>query len=449
MHSLTALTTIRFAKHVVAADEFQSALSRIKSTASSIPKARASVEVNDIADWIDTYRRQIIWNETVMEAAIKGFLDKKRVSRPSKAEIVKFAVSAIVNVEVEPGLVRINLSDDAKTRVNRSRPLSSTRHQIASLKYKLIVTARAILAEALDENYERLIANGVVEAERDLNDDTGSIIYQEENSRIEIAPAAPSNRLDLRALVLDALADLVEPETLRRAHNVNPRIVSLVSVYENRFALDTPDDDILLYSSGVKLVNALATAERPTYEDETLPGEFIEALKTLLVHHEAYIWSVPRIREVIEHRRRTLESYGTQVIDRAQIQHDILQNFVERDDLFGRRTRQTIKEYSEVDNEALPSAIGPEALRYGMLRGALQFMGRIVVQARKTGSKAIGVATASVIGAAASLAVKHSSIYPPIVSFFEHNLDRLTHLASTAQDWHWLQYVISFLRMRG
>lgn len=133
-HLLRSFTNRAFSKYVTSSEDLQIALAKIGLAASQIPKARATVEVNKIAAWLDTYRRQIIWDERTMEAALAEILEKKIRGKLPKADILKLATSSIKDIEIEPGSIRLNLSEEAKIKVYNSRPLTSTKNQILSLK---------------------------------------------------------------------------------------------------------------------------------------------------------------------------------------------------------------------------------------------------------------------------------------------------------------------------
>lgn len=431
-----------FTSLVKSSEDVKVLLGRIRSVGANIPRARGSIQVRSIDGWFESYRRQIVWNVPVFDTII----EENQSNLPASKERVSIELKpTITDINIELGLVELSLSDTPSARVNISKPLESTQRYITRLKLRLMNFAAEALETSVSQNFE-LVFHGA-DAERALNDDMGSVAFQEEHDLIEIAPGHDGERADLRAIVADALADISDPVLLNRVSQRNRKAADLIRSYVQRFEANSPEADILLYSSGVKISTSMDSLANPTYDDERPPQEFLDGLRTLIIHHEAYIWSVPRIREVIELRRRTLESYSANVVIRSSLQSELLDEIGKAEDMVGPRTRSAITDVNELLKEPVPVAVGPEAMQYGLLRGALQFMGRAIVQARKATIQ-VGQLAATKLAASVIVAgVTTSPLYPQIVQFFQAHAGKILHLASSAQDWSWLQYVFQIMKL--
>ena len=431
-----------FASRVKEAEDVKIVLARIALVGKTVPRARGSVQVRSIDEWFESYRKQIVWDVARFEEIVDRNQRRVRIAKEAVSDELKVAIQ---DINTELGLVELSLTDYASNRVNVSRPLQTTQRYVATLKSRLKVIAADSLAASVSQSFELVFQSA--DAERALNDDLGSVAFQQENNLIEIAPGREGERADLRALVADALADVSDPGLLKVVDQRNRQAADFVRVYAQRFEANSPESDLLLYSSGVKISQAMSSLTNPEHEDERVPQNFLNGLGTLIVHHEAYIWSVPRIREVIELRRKTLESYSPTLVTRSNLQSSLLEGLGRAEDMVGPRTRATIADINEPVQALAQVGVGLEAMQYGLLRGALQFMGRAIVQARKAAIQ-VGQATAKkvVVGAIAT-AVVASPLYPPIERFFGNHLEKLVQLAASAHDWGWLQYVLQIMRI--
>ena len=434
-----------FARKVRGSEDIKATLSRIGSSGSRIPRMRATLIVNPVDTWFDVYRKQLIWNEALSEHVVEELLEEAARTPPTKDIATEQFRRCLDSIAIEPGLVVLTLSEIAETRINESRPLTTTTRLINVLESKLTTIAQEAIGETIIRQFDFIFPGRDKEAEQALNNNAGSIAFQEENGRLEIAPEEDGPRIDLKMLVADSLNDLTEPGLLNRVDNVNKRAGELVRGYAAHFYSNSPESDILLYSSGIKLFHAVSSFENPSYDEDKPPQEFIDSVKTLLVSHESFIWSIPRIREVIELRRKTVESYSSSIFDRFSLQSEILREVANADDIVGQRSRIALREFGESENDLAPIGVGTEAIQYGLLRGVLQYMGRSVVRARKAGLSIAKSTSANIASISLAVAIRADPMFGPIQHFLNSHVEQLTKLASSVQDWRWLQFVINLL----
>ncbi len=434
-----------FRASVQDSEEIKSTLQRIKVAGNKVPRARGVVHVGTVEDWFDIYRKHLLWHDDILESNLISLLNSEDKNSLTSKKITSSLRSSFSKIVISPGLVELKLSSSALERVNISKHLVNTERLIGILTELLMKHFEAALAQGVSWYINAFLPEEQQESERQLNDDTGSVVFRADDGFLEITSGPASERSDIRVLVSDALADLLEPSLISSAEQRNKRTGILARSYKENFDSSLPDNDLLLYSIGVKLFTALGSFENPSYEDERPPQEFIDALKTLLIHHESYVWTFPRIKELIEHRRKILESYGVTATDRVRIESNILRELAKAEHIIGIRSRTAISNIEESVGALSTTGSGPEAFQHGLLRGALQLMGRIVVQAQKTTTRVAGLAATLVSSKALAAAIIASPLYQPIVSFFQSQITGLLELVASAEDWNWLRLVINFI----
>ena len=431
---IVSQTETAFKEAVQNSDEVKNLMARLISARDRVPRARASVSVYTVESYLQL-KKGI---ETLRNIAIDNPV--------SSADAFTFLKEGIQDVIIKPGLVDIKLSTDAYDRINKSKPLLQAQRLVTLLKRILMSVALKALVTGIESCLEFILEETSEQIERELNNENGSVVFRLDNGLLEIVSDLPNERSDLRNLVSDALGDLLNTGILEIAEQRNRRAGTLVRSFQSCFENKASGSELALYAAGVKLFTAMGSFETPTYDDDRPPQDYIDAVKTLLIHHEAYIWTFPRIKDLIQLRKRTLESYGVTATDRTLLQSALLRNVAQADDIVGEKSRTTIDIVENAIDTVSQPSIGPEAIQYGLLRGVLQYMGRIIVQSKNSAIKVVeGVAVRVTQSALANIFLG-SALYNSVVEFLKRNVDAINRLSASAQDWHWLQLLNSIIR---
>ncbi len=437
-----SITEQRFKDAVKLSAEVSVLVSQVQKAGEGLPPNDAVLASNTVDDWLGPVNGQIQWDFDKAERVCSQYA----AATPENRVMLKSELgSAISKINLEPGLFTLT---NSKTffAAYRTKPYYRTRAGIFKLETELRRVAVDVLASSIEEvisNVEILATEFALngDAESVLNDVSGTIGYKADSEYIEIAFGPDPDQHELRSLVKEILDDLSTPNNLMSVGQRSSRAVALLENYKFQFESSSESADLKLYSAGVRLAAAMDSLNNPTFADERPSEEFLGQLRALLDLHETFIWSFPRIRGIIEYRRRTIASYSSDINSNAETEKAVLGSLGAEGGPVGPRTKDTIADLNKTASESPKIVFGLDALQYGVLRGALQFMGQLLLRARKASSAIVTSTATKVVSGALAAAVFHSPLYTNVINFVSAHAHQLIQLA-TSYDWSWVKFLL-------
>lgn len=329
-------------------------------------------------------------------------------------------------------------------------------NQIGSLPRELVRRLRGLAVDAINAAADGLQATKErgetdiekVESDPSLNNPDGSVDFTLQNGRLSITPDSPTEDIEAYGDLLQSTLDrLCGPELLNSASNSAPELFQLLAEYKEELNKNTPPLGEQLWLRGLRVQQVLqfAEANRNDPEYPPLARNLERLLSEFVTTHNLYVWCFPRVRKLIrdlEQSQTGLRPLGER---QSSVQSAVLVALADRAEMYDDRS-QRIMSLAADTNRIAPGDVPPrgqEAINLGLIRGSLQRISHVCLQAlRFARNESVG----GLISAGAVFVATNATFYNMALSFFSDSRDLLLKLATEMPIYfRWLQSLLALL----